>query len=176
MAVSKKDRLKRVPSKVKSDIANTKPRVGGKFVSADPEKAAKAIREKEEQELIERMIKESDMITDEDREYIGTDSAKFFERAMQRSLTYYEGAKYAKELKPIQHPSLQSIQSKVDLEVTEKVLRWQWDAPLIESEQDETKAIACDANTGSEFDISKLSDQSEPTSVPNSTRQSPAGD
>lgn len=126
----------RKSSQKKSEIATKRERQGGKFLCKDPEKAEQKRKEKEELELLQEAVEASETITDEDRAYIGTDSAKFFEMAMQRSRTYYEGSKYAKELKPIQHPALQSIQSKQEVEVTTRVLRWSWedDPTVIEAE------------------------------------------
>lgn len=155
MPDSKATKLKRKPSEKKSKIATQKPRVGGRFVVADPVEAEKRRKEKEELELLKQAIEASGVITDEDRAYIGTDSAKFFERAMERAPTFYEGAKYAKELKPIQHPALQSIQSKQEVEVTTRVLRWSWEddptlirgaeAPLLESTDIETEISSPDS-------------------------------
>jgi len=65
----------------------------------------------------------SDKITDEDREYYGLDSKKFLERALLRARTWEEGLKYAKELRAMQHASLQAIQTKSDTTHT-ITLRW----------------------------------------------------
>lgn len=65
----------------------------------------------------------SDKITDEDREYYGTDSRKFLERALLRAKTWEEGIKIAKELRALQHASLQAIQTKTDTTHT-ITLRW----------------------------------------------------
>lgn len=65
----------------------------------------------------------TDKITDEDREYYGTDSKKFLERALLRAKTFEEGLKYAKELRMMQHPSLQSVQTRTDTTHT-LTLRW----------------------------------------------------
>ncbi len=65
----------------------------------------------------------SDKINDDDREYYGTDSRKFLERALLRAKNWEEGLKYAKELRLLQHPSLQSIQTKTDT-VHTVTLRW----------------------------------------------------
>lgn len=56
----------------------------------------------------------SHTINDEDREFYGTDSRLFLERALARATTFEEGLKYAKELRMLQHPSLQSVQTQVD--------------------------------------------------------------
>lgn len=65
----------------------------------------------------------TDNITDEDREYYGTDSRKFLERALRKARTWEEGLKYAKELRMLQHPSLQSVQTQTDTTHT-ITLRW----------------------------------------------------
>jgi hypothetical protein len=62
-------------------------------------------------------------IQDEDRDYFGYDSKKFLERALLRASTWEEGLKYAKELRMLQHPSLQSVQTKSDTTHT-LTLRW----------------------------------------------------
>lgn len=65
----------------------------------------------------------SDKITDEDRAYYGTDSKKFLERALLRARTWEEGLRFAKELRMMQHPSLQSVQTRTDTTHT-LTLRW----------------------------------------------------
>lgn len=65
----------------------------------------------------------SDKITQEDREYFGTDSRKFLERALLRCSTWEEGIKIARELRALQHASLQAIQTKTDTTHT-ITLRW----------------------------------------------------
>ena len=65
----------------------------------------------------------SDKITDEDREYYGLDSKKFLERALLRAKTWEEGLKYARELRAMQHASLQAIQTRSDTTHT-ITLRW----------------------------------------------------
>lgn len=65
----------------------------------------------------------SDKITDEDREYYGVDSKRFLERALLRAKTWEEGLRIAKELRALQHASLQAIQTKTDSTHTIE-LRW----------------------------------------------------
>lgn len=65
----------------------------------------------------------SDKIQEEDRNFYGTDSKKFLERALLKARTWEEGLKFAKELRLLQHPSLQSIQTRVD-NVNTITLRW----------------------------------------------------
>jgi len=65
----------------------------------------------------------TDNVRDEDREYFGTDSRKFLERALLRAKTWEEGLKYAKELRMLQHPSLQSVQTRAETAHT-LTLRW----------------------------------------------------
>lgn len=65
----------------------------------------------------------SGKITQEDRDYYGTDSRKFLERALLRAKTWEEGIRIAKELRALQHASLQAIQTKTDTTHT-ITLRW----------------------------------------------------
>jgi hypothetical protein len=62
-------------------------------------------------------------ITEADRDYFGTDSRKFLERALLNAETWEEGLKYAKELRALQHASLQAVQTKIDKTHT-ITLRW----------------------------------------------------
>lgn len=105
--------------------ALNRPRVGGRFVSLNPE----VNKAKEARNEMIKTIDKSGFISDEDREFIGTDSRKFFERAMQNAQTWVEGMIFAKELKPLQHASLSSQQITQEVVVTQKVLKWQWDEP-----------------------------------------------
>ena len=79
-------------------------------------------------------------INDEDREYFGTDSKKFFERALLKSKTWEEGVRYAKELRTLQHPTLSSVQSKVDT-VTAIELRWSSPSEIRSNELPEQTTI-----------------------------------
>lgn len=62
-------------------------------------------------------------IADEDKAYYGSDSRKFLERALLKAKTWEEGLKYAKELRMLQHPSLQSVATTTDT-VHTITLRW----------------------------------------------------
>ena len=62
-------------------------------------------------------------INEEDRDYFGYDSRKFLERALLRASTWEEGLKIARELRALQHASLQAIQTKTDTTHT-ITLRW----------------------------------------------------
>ncbi len=73
-------------------------------------------------------------ISDEDREYFGEDSRKFLERALLRAKTWEEGLKIAKELRALQHASLQSVQTKTDTTHT-ITLRWSTPAELASNEK-----------------------------------------
>ncbi len=136
MSDSKATRQKRIPSQKKSEIASKKIRVNGKFVSADPEAAARKKEELERIRIATEGPSSTDVIPAEAREEFGTDSKKFFEVALKYAPTWYEALKYAKELKPLQHAALSSIEVNQQVEVTHKVLRWQWgeETPLIEAE------------------------------------------
>lgn len=76
----------------------------------------------------------TDRITEEDRAYYGTDSRKFLERALLRAKSFEEGLKYAKELRMMQHPSLQAIQTKTDTTHT-ITLRWSRPEELASNEK-----------------------------------------
>ena len=65
----------------------------------------------------------TDRISEDDRIYFGNDSRKFLERALAKAKTWEEGLKFAKELRMLQHPSLQSVQTKTDTAHT-ITLRW----------------------------------------------------
>jgi len=65
----------------------------------------------------------SSKISEADRDYFGYDSRKFLERALLRASTWEEGLKIAKELRALQHASLQAIQTKTDTTHT-ITLRW----------------------------------------------------
>lgn len=65
----------------------------------------------------------TDRISEDDRVYFGNDSRKFLERALAKAKTWEEGLKFAKELRMLQHPSLQSVQTKTDTAHT-ITLRW----------------------------------------------------
>ena len=127
-------------SEAKAKVAADRPRVNGRFVSTDPEKADKLKRQAEDIELAIAGSDSPDAISEEDREYFGTDSQKFFEVALKNAKTYFDGYKYAKELKNLQHPSLSAVQSKQEVEVTTRVLRWDWEADI--TEQDSLPAPA----------------------------------
>lgn len=138
------------PSLAKSLVAQAKPRVGGRFVSLKQDETAevketkpKKRKVKEENITKEDLIYDTRVISDEDKEVIGDDSRKFFEMALLRSRTWSEGYKYAKELKPLQHPSLQSTTVKAEIEVTKKVLTWEWDGDdaVIEVPHTEVKEL-----------------------------------
>ena len=118
----------RDPSEAKAEVAQKKVRgPDGKFLPSDPIQAEKKVKAIEEVQRLQAQLDETKQISEEDREYIGNDSRKFFEKALERASTWYDGYKYAKELKPIQHPSLSSVEANVKQQVTHKVLKWAWD-------------------------------------------------
>lgn len=65
----------------------------------------------------------SNKISEEDREYFGADSRKFLERALLRAKTWEEGLKIAKELRALQHATLQAVHTRTD-ETHTILLRW----------------------------------------------------
>jgi hypothetical protein len=73
-------------------------------------------------------------ISEDDRDYYGYDSRKFLERALLRATTWEEGLKYAKELRMLQHPSLQAIQTRTDTTHT-ITLRWSTSEELSSNQQ-----------------------------------------
>lgn len=73
-------------------------------------------------------------ITDEDRAYYGVDSRKFLERALLRASTWEEGIRIAKELRALQHASLQAIQTKTDTTHT-ITLRWSTPSEIPSNQQ-----------------------------------------
>lgn len=133
------------PSMAKSLVAQARPRVGGRFVPINETKestsasketdapeetnASSKKRKAQKQKEItkEELIYDTRVIAEDDKDFIGDDSRKFFEMALRRSRTWSEAYKYAKELKPLQHPSLQATSIKAEVEVTRKVLTWEWD-------------------------------------------------
>ena len=118
----------RDPSEAKAEVAQKKVRgPDGKFLPSDPLQAAVKIKAIEEVQRLQAQLDETKQISEEDREYIGNDSRKFFEKALEKASTWYDGYKYAKELKPIQHPSLSSVEGTIKQQVTHKVLKWAWD-------------------------------------------------
>lgn len=80
------------------------------------------------------------VITDEDRAYYATDSRRFLERALLRAHTWEDGLKIARELRALQHASLQAIQTKTDTTHT-ITLRWSTPAELPSNQQSEMLAI-----------------------------------
>lgn len=64
-----------------------------------------------------------EFINDEDREYFGTDSRRFLERALLKAQTWEDGLKYVKELRSLQHATLQAVHTRTDSTHT-IVLRW----------------------------------------------------
>ncbi len=131
------------PSQKKSEVALTKKRVNGRFVSKDPKALEKKKEELERNRIALEGFNDQDRITEEDREYFGTDSLLFLERALAKAPTWYEALKYAKELVSRQHPTLQSIQSKSESTVT-RVLRWDWEEDPSAIEMQTVEAIEHD--------------------------------
>lgn len=79
-------------------------------------------------------------ITDEDRAYYGVDSRRFLERALLRASTWEEGIRIAKELRALQHASLQAIQTKTDTTHT-ITLRWSTPSEIPSNQQELGAAI-----------------------------------
>lgn len=88
-----------------------------------------------------------DEITNDDRDYFGTDSKRFFERALLRSKTWEEGVRYAKELRTLQHPSLSAVQSKTE-NVTAIELRWSRPSEIRSNELPERTTVTIEHKAG----------------------------
>lgn len=86
----------------------------------------------------------SDKINDADREYYGTDSRKFLERALLKARTWEEGLKYARELRALQHATLQSIQTKAD---TTHTITLRWSRPDELASNENTTVIEASVDT-----------------------------
>jgi hypothetical protein len=110
---------KRIPSEAKSLVAQTKKRVGGRFVSEDGRAKKSTNQKKVEKE-------DSYIITDEDRARFGNDSKAFFEWALTKAATRYEASKYAKELMRFQYPTLSSMDVRQEIEVVDAKVMWMW--------------------------------------------------
>lgn len=112
------------PSQAKSEIAQTRQRVGGKFLPKDPE----AVEKKKED--LAKLLNEadsltSDMISQEDRDYIDGDPMRFFEVWLKKSKTFYEGSKPAKEMMAYMYAALKSMEVKQEITVTQARVLWQ---------------------------------------------------
>ncbi len=145
------------PSLAKSLVAQSKPRIGGRFVSAkeepEPETPVKGKRKKknvEEAITKDDLIYDTRLLTEEEKEYIGDDALRFYEIALKRARTPAEGHRYASVLVKYQHPSLSAIASKQEIEVTQKVLAWEWGGKDVEIEFDPTQSMEKDDDNSSE--------------------------
>ena len=118
----------------KSIVAQTKPRIGGRFVKLDENgelvtnssdsKKKKKVEEDDDVDLAE-LAMDRRKLTDEEKEYIGTDPMRLLEVGLKNARTLSEGIKYAQALIKYKHPSLSAVKSQVDVEVTEKKLVWE---------------------------------------------------
>jgi hypothetical protein len=146
------------PSLAKSLVAQSKPRIGGRFVSTkedsdESETPAKKTRKKkvaEEAITKDDLIYDTRLLTEEEKEYIGDDALRFYEIALKRARTPAEGHRYASVLVKYQHPSLSAIASKQEIEVTQKVLAWEWGGKDVEIEFDPTQSMEKDDDSSKE--------------------------
>lgn len=145
------------PSLAKSLVAQSKPRIGGRFVStkedSEPETPVKKTRRKkaaEEAITKDDLIYDTRLLTEEEKEYIGDDALRFYEIALKRARTPAEGHRYASVLVKYQHPSLSAIASKQEIEVTQKVLAWEWGGKDVEIEFDPTQSMEKDDDSSKE--------------------------
>lgn len=151
------------PSLAKSLVAQSKPRIGGRFVStkddelrgsdamleAQPKKTRKK-KVAEEAITKDDLIYDTRLLTEEEKEYIGDDALRFYEIALKRARTPAEGHRYASVLVKYQHPSLSAIASKQEIEVTQKVLAWEWGGKDVEIEFDPTQSMEKDDDSSKE--------------------------
>jgi len=112
------------PSQAKSQVAQSRQRIGGKFVPKDPE----ALEKKKED--LAKILNEadslsSDMISKEDRDYINGDPMRFFEVWLKKAKTFYEGSKPAKEMMAYMYAALKSMEVKQEITVTQARVLWQ---------------------------------------------------
>ena len=151
------------PSLAKSLVAQSKPRIGGRFVStkddelrgsdAMTETPTKKTRKKkvaEEAITKDDLIYDTRLLTEEEKDYIGDDALRFYEIALKRARTPAEGHRYASVLVKYQHPSLSAIASKQEIEVTQKVLAWEWGGKDVEIEFDPTQSMEKDDDSSKE--------------------------
>ena len=143
------------PSLAKSLVAQSKPRIGGRFVSTKEEDEAqpkKTRKKKVAEEAITKddLIYDTRLLTEEEKEYIGDDALRFYEIALKRARTPAEGHRYASVLVKYQHPSLSAIASKQEIEVTQKVLAWEWGGKDVEIEFDPTQSMEKDDDSSKE--------------------------
>lgn len=145
------------PSLAKSLVAQSKPRIGGRFVSTKEESESetptkKTRKKKVAEEAITKddLIYDTRLLTDEEKEYIGDDALRFYEIALKRARTPAEGHRYASVLVKYQHPSLSAIASKQEIEVTQKVLAWEWGGKDVEIEFDPTQSMEKDDDSSKE--------------------------
>lgn len=114
----------------KSLIAQTKPRIGGRFVKLDENgelvtnSKNKKVEEDEGVDLAD-LAMDRRKLTDEEKEYIGTDPMRLLEVGLKNARTLSEGIKYAQALIKYKHPSLSAVKSQVDVEVSDKRLVWE---------------------------------------------------
>ena len=145
------------PSLAKSLVAQSKPRIGGRFVSTKEESESetptkKTRKKKVAEEAITKddLIYDTRLLTEEEKEYIGDDALRFYEIALKRARTPAEGHRYASVLVKYQHPSLSAIASKQEIEVTQKVLAWEWGGKDVEIEFDPTQSMEKDDDSSKE--------------------------
>lgn len=147
----------------KSLVAQSKPRVGGRFVSANPDGLPKRPRgrpkkNKEDQITKEELLYDTRLLTEEEKEYIDGDALRFYEVALKKARTPAEARHYASVLIKYQYPSLSSVTAKQEVEVTHKVLVWDWpdadkaeEFTLIEQEDESTennRSLQAETDTG----------------------------
>jgi hypothetical protein len=122
------------PSLAKSLVAQTKPRVGGRFISLKDETPAekpKTSRKKKEAEITkDELTYDTRLLTEEEKEYIGEGEGmayRFYEIALKKARTAAEAHRYASILIQYQTAKVSAKEAADQLEITHKVLKWGWD-------------------------------------------------
>lgn len=108
-------------------------------------------------------------ISEEDRDYFGYDSRKFLERALLRASTWEEGLKIARELRALQHASLQAVQTKTDTTHT-ITLRWSTPEELPSNEKSMIELSSDEVIEGSLDELTETTNEETETANVKSTR------
>ena len=116
----------------KSVIAQSRPRIGGKFVKLDENghvvtntKTPKKININDDEEVdLMDLAMDRRSLTPEEKEYIGTDPMRLLEVGLKNARTLSEGIKYAQALIKYKHPSLSAVKTAMEVEVTDRRIVW----------------------------------------------------
>ena len=115
----------------KSIIAQSRPRIGGKFVKLDDKghlvtNKKKKIETTDDNEEIDLMDLAMDRrpLTEEEKEYIGTDPMRLLEVGLKNARTLSEGIKYAQALIKYKHPSLSAVKTENENITVDRRIVW----------------------------------------------------